>query len=83
MRHGSIGVRAPWARMPRLQVALQQTLRGLPTHRKRLFLLGLQATCMKLAIWIARRAVNRDPPVGIVTRSACSVVSTAAGLRSP
>ncbi len=39
-------------RMPRLQVALQQTLRGLPNHR-------LQAACMDQATWIARLAEQR------------------------
>jgi hypothetical protein len=38
---------------------------------------------MDHANWIARRAANRDPAVGIVARSALRVVPTAAGLRSP
>ena len=75
----------PRAMMPRLQVALQQTLRGLPNHRTRLVAARLAShpACMDHANWIARRAVNRDPAVGSVARSARRVVPTAAGLRSP
>ena len=62
--------------MPR--ITWQQTLGALPNHRKRLFSRGLQAASVHGAKPFD--LVNRDPPVGIVTRSARRVVSTRRGL---
>ena len=78
MRRGSIGVSAGHlAIMPSL--TLQQTLRALPNHRKRLFSRGLQARRSREhepSHRVSCRAVNRDPPVGIVMRSARRVGRT-------
>jgi hypothetical protein len=78
VRRSSIGVSAGHlAIMPSL--TLQQTLRALPNHRKRLFLRGLQARRSREhepSHRVSCRAANRDPPVGIGTPCTRRVVST-------
>ena len=71
--------------MPRLQVELQQTLRGpaKPSHAISCRAACKVPACMDQANWTARRAANRDPAVGIVARSARRVVPTAAAAEEP
>jgi hypothetical protein len=61
------------------RITSQQTLGALPNHRKRLFLRSLQAASVHGAKPFD--LVDRDPPVGIVTRNARRVVSTRRGLK--